>query len=78
MEEIGCQVQEVASQVEKNTSQVATSDKRIAFLEEEIRRLEHLQKNSSRSKQQKDKVCVLINYYYCIFLLILLWDSYLG
>nr|CAH0102097.1 unnamed protein product [Daphnia galeata] len=55
VEEIDCQVQEVASQMEKNTSQVAQSDKRIDFLEAEIRRLEHLQKNSSRSEQQKDK-----------------------
>jgi hypothetical protein len=46
--------------MEKNTSQVAQSDKRIDFLEEEIKKLTHLQKNSSRSEQQKDKVCVPI------------------
>jgi|LakMenEpi03Aug12_release.lakeMendotaPanAssembly.Ray.scaffolds.fasta_scaffold462754_2 hypothetical protein len=60
VEEIDCQVQEIASQMEKNTSQVAQSDKRIDFLEEEIKKLTHLQKNSSRSEQQKDKVCVPI------------------
>jgi hypothetical protein len=53
-------VEKIASRVEKIASEKAMSDKRIDYLEKQLKSFAHLQKNSSRTKQRKEKVWVQI------------------